>query len=843
MKRVFAALVAASLLTTLSPAAAAEPAQQTSGTTYVNVTDTEIVIGNELIERRWNRAAFATTTFFDKRSSDALSAAEGPDFSLTVGPTNVASTLFEATSVETTPLDGGLRVSIGLEMPLMTATRIIEVYEGIAGLRERTILIPAGPLAYGGAAVSSLAAGNDVAPTIHAFRAGADWREPDWDGPDMTIGDAHTGTWRDTHNAGAGEALAAPGEWLSLTRGNSSVFMVMERNDYPSSRASYADGTGSLVVDLSRDVIGLGPFEENIHAENPTPSPGRHRALVPGQPFELTPAFVGFGHGDGDEEWQFFKYLRDRREADYDRSVTFNSNGTEEGILSPGAKDDMNFTAVQQAAAPAKRLGIETFILDDGWQARSGDWFPDCPDHPEPRWDGDPNSPFAPRFPDCDFTAVKEAIAPMKLGLWMSPMHFHPSSANFQAHPELGCAPVGDAIALPSLADDSGSWDAGLGTWGPDAIDPIVEPSIRRAIDEWGVTYFKFDFLVWLDCAGQGDLYDYHDAFVAMIDRLQADYPDVTFSIDETNDYRMFPFESVARGPAWFQNGSPTYSNLLHNLWNLSPYVPTYYVGQHFLGNKSDINNFGVDTLMAASLPSHLTFFSDIRETRTSGQPGTSPAVIDAAAPWIEFYKQFREQLGGMSYPLLDDPIEGGWTALQPWDPETASGSLIAFRQGSDDATRTISLRNVPAGMTFDLLEGPTGEKVGTATSAELTGGLEITLPSKHTATVLVIVPASDTFDRATTLTYDGETTGAVGDNLTLSVTLEGSDGPIAGAPVSLTFRGQTYESTTDGSGVASVSVRAIGPPGAYEVTADYGGDGRFAPSSTRSAVTLTARR
>src|SRR5688500_20153678 len=79
--------------------------------------------------------------------------------------------------------------------------------------------------------------------------------------------------------------------------------------------------------------------------------------------------------------------------------------------------------------------------------------------------------------------------------------------------------------------------------------------------------------MAWLDCAGQGDIYDFREALLAMLDRLQAKYPDVTFQIDETNDYRLFPYESVARGPSWFQNGSPEYDVLLHNLWNLSPYV------------------------------------------------------------------------------------------------------------------------------------------------------------------------------------------------------------------------------------------------------------------------------
>src|SRR3546814_422003 len=97
-----------------------------------------------------------------------------------------------------------------------------------------------------------------------------------------------------------------------------------------------------------------------------------------------------------------------------------------------------------------------------------------------------------------------------------------------------------------------------------------------------------------------------------MLDRLQAAHPHVTFQIDETNDYRLFPFASVTRGPSWFQNGTPTPDRLLHNLWNLAPWIPTESLGQHFLGGKQ-WERFPVDTLMAIVLLSHPTFFSDLR--------------------------------------------------------------------------------------------------------------------------------------------------------------------------------------------------------------------------------------
>ena len=103
----------------------------------------------------------------------------------------------------------------------------------------------------------------------------------------------------------------------------------------------------------------------------------------------------------------------------------------------------MDIDVVREVAPIARRLGIETFILDDGWQARSGDWQPDSPEYPEPR-DFGPEYP-GPRFPDSEFQAVREAIAPMRLGLWWTPLHFHPSSETYKQHPEWICQPIGAA--------------------------------------------------------------------------------------------------------------------------------------------------------------------------------------------------------------------------------------------------------------------------------------------------------------------------------------------------------------------------------------------------------------
>jgi hypothetical protein len=88
---------------------------------------------------------------------------------------------------------------------------------------------------------------------------------------------------------------------------------------------------------------------------------------------------------------------------------------------------------------------------------------------------------------------------------------------------------------------------------------------------------------------------------------------------------------------------------------------------------------------------------------------------------------------------LLDDPIDGGWTALQSWDPAAGEGALLAFRQGSGDSSRTIAIRNVPAGHTFALYEGTDEVPLGTVTSAQLSGGLPVEIPEEEGARMLLI--------------------------------------------------------------------------------------------------------
>ena len=118
-------------------------------------------------------------------------------------------------------------------------------------------------------------------------------------------------------------------------------------------------------------------------------------------------------------------------------------------------------------------------------------------------------------------------------------------------------------------------------------------------------------------------------------------------------------------------------------------------------------------------------------------------SVIDQAAPWISFYKAHTADFTQLVYPLLDDPLNRDWTALQSWDPDAGRGALLAFRQESSAPSKTIALENVPDGRRFNLYSAPDGALVQTVTSADLQHGVTIDLPQQDTAKVLLIEPAS----------------------------------------------------------------------------------------------------
>src|SRR4051794_17054358 len=129
------------------------------GDVYARVSATRVVLGNDLVERRWTRAHLRTVAVVDKRAGGKRWSRGTPDFTLKVGGAAIPSGAFSVGPVAVTRLErGGLRVTMTSSGPPgLQAIRTAEAYPGVAGFRTQTVLIPTAGLALSGATLEQAA--------------------------------------------------------------------------------------------------------------------------------------------------------------------------------------------------------------------------------------------------------------------------------------------------------------------------------------------------------------------------------------------------------------------------------------------------------------------------------------------------------------------------------------------------------------------------------------------------------------------------------------------------------------------------------------------------------------
>ncbi|RRD48157.1 glycoside hydrolase family 36 protein [Arachnia propionica] len=120
-------------------------------------------------------------------------------------------------------------------------------------------------------------------------------------------------------------------------------------------------------------------------------------------------------------------------------------------------------------------LGFDTFQIDDGWQRVVGDWSPNG------------------KFPDgMAELARKAADLGLRAGLWLAPFIVLPTSEAFTTRRQMLLT---DAAGDPVPA--GANWGSPYFTYDhsrDDVHDHLAE-LVHRAVDDWGFTYLKLDFL------------------------------------------------------------------------------------------------------------------------------------------------------------------------------------------------------------------------------------------------------------------------------------------------------------------------------------------------------------
>ena len=732
-RRLLVATLALALLAppgVVSATAGRRSAGSTQGVT-AQVSATGAVLRNALVSRSWAIDAARGVTTTALTGAGRAWASPGPDFSLTLDGVPTSSTsgwqLADVVVQDPQALPNRPRSQLGAALrfryvlpgpaaPLLELVRTVTLRPGTSVFRTTTTLLSHGPPARVSAySLDELTARSPTLPAeVHAYHGGSDWR--------------------DDYRAITTETAAFDDEGEVVRFGtDAGYFFVSERRGGVMSRVGRETSGRSWVgVDWARDAFDFGPLRTDPpdynRLDNPAyPAPIRARQLPALGSLELGTSYLGvYGGGPQEAAAAFADAFVDTAAPAYARSIslnTFHPWGHGPGLSDPNLRDQVDVAA---------RLGVETFMIDDQWQGgpggESGDW----------QWDAE-------RFPDGDGDGVPDFVTYLKdkglqLGLWMSPLEFNPSAVTYQQHPDWACTPVGHGTA--QVPDD-----AGLGVWDVTnrQFQDYLVGVVDRLVADFDVREFKFDFMAWVDCvstdpAGVRDYADYEQAFVDVVRRMQARHPTVTFELDETNDQRSWPFESVALGPSWFDNGhlhgSTAVEKLLHDVWSAAPWVPTWSLGVGMYDGtlRAPYDGVaGVRFLAPLALLTRVTTWTDLTKL--------TPEQQDETAWWFDWYRANRAAMGSVVYELTDtDPLSGdNWAAWQPWNGR--SGFVFAFRQAdAPEATVALQLHGVDADVLYRVVDVRSETVIGELTGRELADGLTLTLPPAG-AQVLSISP------------------------------------------------------------------------------------------------------
>lgn len=236
--------------------------------------------------------------------------------------------------------------------------------------------------------------------------------------------------------------------------------------------------------------------------------------LEAGETF-TTPVFAGLwsdgGHGGASRAWHAYQRAYVIPDAERDRPVLFNSWEATEFDIS----EEQQRALAERAAA----IGVELFVVDDGWfgartsdRAGLGDWTPN-PD----------------RFPEGLKPLADQVHAlGMQFGIWVEPEMVNPDSELYRAHPDWAQFQPGrkrtelrNQLVLNLARQD---------------VQEYLWEKLDTLLSSAPIDYVKWDFnRCFTDAGWPGEEYpqklwvEHVHAYYALLDRLRAAHPGVAF--------------------------------------------------------------------------------------------------------------------------------------------------------------------------------------------------------------------------------------------------------------------------------------------------------------------------
>ena len=350
-----------------------------------------------------------------------------------------------------------------------------------------------------------------------------------------------------------------------------------------------------------------------------------------GQTYTSPWVYGSFGVGLDDVAQRFHRFLRARpHHPDVNRPVTLN--------VWEAVYFDHDPKRLIDLAERAASLGVERYVLDDGWfgarrddHAGLGDWVVSADVWPEGL------------HPLIDRVAKLE----MQFGLWIEPEMVNPDSDLARAHPEW-------------IMQTGGRWPVesrhqqvlNLGI--PECY-AHVRDQLLALLDEYRIDYIKWDHNRDLVDAGTANddgrpgVHAQTEAFYRLVDDLKAAHPDLEIESCSSGGARVDLGVLDHTDRIWVSDCIDPLDRQQMNRWT-TQLVPPEMMGNHIASRRSHTTDRVHDLAFRAmtAVFGHLGIEWDV--TRASD------AELAELQGWVQFYKEHRALILGGDLVRLDYP-------------------------------------------------------------------------------------------------------------------------------------------------------------------------------------------
>ncbi|KRM71655.1 alpha-galactosidase [Lacticaseibacillus brantae] len=291
----------------------------------------------------------------------------------------------------------------------------------------------------------------------------------------------------------------------------------------------------------------------------------------------------------------------------------------------------------------AAKLGIEMFVLDDGWfghrdndKSSLGDWF---------EFKGKIAGGLG------EFAQYVHQKG-LKFGLWFEPEMVSADSELYRRHPDW-------AFAVPNTTPLLGR-DQYVLDFSRSEVRDYIYQEITGVLDSVDINYIKWDmnrsltdvFSLALPKDRQGEVYHrYILGLYELLDRLTTRYPDILFESCSGGGGRFDPGMLYYMPQTWTSDNTDAVSRL-NIQYGTSLVYPPVAMGNHVsaVPNSQTGRTTSLDTRAAVAMAGNFGYELDLNALTTEAQAAVTKQVA--------FYKQNRELLQFGTFYRLTSPFD-----------------------------------------------------------------------------------------------------------------------------------------------------------------------------------------